>query len=188
VPVVVDKQEKNMELIPFFRLHDSRYMLYWPMSSRVDLSARQLVTASAERQSLLLDARTIDALTPGQQQPESDHFLQSDRSEMGIHLGRHWRHAEGWFSYRLQDKKQEATTLQLTLFSGDVGRKFSLLINGTEIADIELQQKESGFYELDYAIPASVIAAAESGELEVKFLAKAGSIAGGIYGVRLLRK
>lgn len=188
VPVVEGKNEKRMELIPFFRLHDSRYMLYWPMTDRTKLKERQQATAAAERERLQLESLTIDAVTPGQQQPESDHFLQAERSEMGIHQGRHWRHAEGWFSYVLNDKAQEAAAVKITYFAGDSGRNFTISINDTVIADVSLQAKPGDdFYTVDYPIPAKLIEAAKNGKLVLKFTAKKDSIAGGIYGVRLLR-
>src|SRR5690554_92762 len=189
VPVVEGEKEKKMELIPFFRLHDSRYMLYWPMTSRAELGALQEATAEQEKAQLALAARTIDQLTPGQQQPESDHFLKFEDSDMGIHLGRHWRHAKGWFSYVMNDKKHEAKALQVTFFSGDTGRKFSVLVNGKTIADVELKAREGDqFYQVEYPIPTSIVEAAKDGKLVVKFVAKKGSIAGGIYDLRLLRK
>lgn len=188
VPVVEGKNEKRLELIPFFRLHDSRYMLYWPMTDRTRLEERQQATAVAEREQLRLEALTIDALTPGQQQPESDHFLQAERSDMGIHLGRHWRHAEGWFSYVLNDNAHEAVALQITYFSGDSGRDFTISINDTLIADVGLQAKPGDdFYTVNYAIPTELVKSAKDGKLVLKFSAKQGSIAGGIYGVHLLR-
>lgn len=188
-PVVQGAQTQRVQLIPFFRLHDSRYMVYWPMTNREQLASLREATAAAEQSNLLLNARTIDAVSPGQQQPESDHFLQSERSDMGIHQGRHWRHAEGWFSYRLRDPEREAKVLQITYFAGDNGRKFNILINEQVIAEVELQAKDVfGFYTVDYPLPANLIAAAKDGVLVLKFVAQPGSIAGGIYGVRLLRE
>lgn len=188
VPVVEGKDAKRMELIPFFRLHDSRYMLYWPKTDRAELAERQQAIALAERERLQLESFTIDAVTPGQQQPESDHFLQAERSDMGIHRGRHWRHAEGWFSYVLTDPASEAVALQATYSADDNGRNFTISINDKVIADVSLKERpDDDFYTAEYPIPPALIKAAKDGKLIVKFTAKKGSIAGGIYGVRLLR-
>lgn len=187
VPVMEDGQQKNLELIPFFRLHDSRYMIYWPLSSRQQLQDVQAKTAREEAARLALEKRTVDQINPGQQQPESDHFLKFENSEMGIHQGRHWRHASGWFSYLMNDPQQQAVALQLTFFAGDAGRSFELLVNGKKIADITLQpQSEDSFYTLDYEIPGDVLKLQKNGKHEVKFVAKPGSLAGGLYYVRLL--
>ncbi len=187
-PVMEGDQARQVELIPFFRLHDSRYTLYWPMTSKKQFEALQAANSMKERARFALDAMTIDEVNPGQQQPESDHFLQSERSDMGIHLGRHWRHAEGWFSYVMNDPEHVATTLRVTYFSGDVGRRFDIVINDHVIAEVELQaRKDKDFYTVDYPLPRALVTSASGGKLVVKFVAKENSIAGGIYYVRLLR-
>lgn len=187
-PVMEGDQARQVELIPFFRLHDSRYTLYWPMTSKTQFEALQTANSMKERTRFALDAMTIDEVNPGQQQPESDHFLKSERSDMGIHLGRHWRHAEGWFSYVMHDPERVATTLRVTYFSGDAGRRFDIVINDHVVAEVELQaRKDKDFYTVDYPLPRALVTSAPDGKLVVKFVAKKNSIAGGIYYVRLLR-
>ncbi|WP_341937955.1 glycoside hydrolase family 127 protein [Marinimicrobium sp. C2-29] len=177
-------QEESVELIPFFRLHDARYTLYWP-NARSDDSEKR---AEEQRERLALEAITIDQIAPGEQQPESDHFFKGEDTEAGIHMGRHWRHAQGWFSYQLRDPRAEAETLRITYFGGDAGREFEISLDGTKIADVELEAgKGADFYTVDYPVPDAVVENAEDGQIELKFTAKPGSIAGGIYGVRLLR-
>lgn len=201
--LILPKSFNDLELIPFYRLHDSRYMLYWPFSTPSELSNKQRRQAEAERVKLELDAQTIDKVAPGEQQPEADHFFEGERTEAGVHKGRHWRHAHGWFSYWLNDPKREAKTLRVTYYGLDAGRMFSIWINTTKLADVTLtgEQGES-FYSVDYPIPPSIVSDAKEGRLKLTF--KAGGvgveangaeaivtdgnhIAGGIYGVRLLR-
>jgi hypothetical protein len=60
-------------------------------------------------------------------------------------------------------------------------------VNGQRIAEVELPGDEAQeFYTRDYALPAG-LAQNGSGKLELKFVAKDSSIAGGLYGLRLLR-
>lgn len=40
---------------------------------------------------------------------------------------------------------------------------------------------------MDFEIPAEILASNKDGKFEVKFVAHPGSIAGGIFGVRLMR-
>jgi DUF1680 family protein len=177
----------DVTFVPFFRVHDSRYMLYWPYSTAADLAATRAKAADDEAARLALDARTIDKVAPGEQQPESDHFFKADGGELGVAKGRHWRHATGWFSYDLTDKKSEARTLQLTYAKGDAGRRFDIFINGQLLAKVTLDDtSRADIYTVDYAIPPALVAAA-GGKLVVKFAAAKGSVAGGLYGLRLLR-
>jgi DUF1680 family protein len=177
----------STEFIPFFRLHDSRYMVYWQQSTPGDFARMRAETAAREAERLALDAQTIDQVAPGEQQPESDHGFKGEGAEAGVYQGRHWRHATGWFSYRLNDPKREARTLRLTFARVDGGRRFDIVVNGVRIAELELPTDEpQEFYTRDFAMPAAS-GTSGSGNPEVKFVAKEGSVAGGLYGLRLLR-
>ncbi|HLO93468.1 MAG TPA: glycoside hydrolase family 127 protein, partial [Burkholderiaceae bacterium] len=93
------KDADQLQLIPFFRLHDSRYMLYWPRSTPARQSLLRVEVAKAEEARLALDAQTIDQVAPGEQQPESDHGFSGEGAENGIASAGRWRHAKQWFSY-----------------------------------------------------------------------------------------
>lgn len=171
-----------LTLVPFFRLHDSRYSLYFP---RPEARAWQEQLAAKEKQQALAQA-TIDQVSPGEQQPEADHFFEGEDTEAGVNMGRHWRHASGWFSYQLRDPDREARLLRVTYFGADDGRQFTIFINNQELADVELPEgKGAEFYHVHYPLPENL--AGQTEVLELRFEAKPGSIAGGIYGVRLLR-
>ena len=172
---------------PFFRVHDARYVVYWPYSTPADLAATQAKAAEDEAARLALDKLTIDQVAPGEQQPESDHFFKGEGADAGMNKGRHWRHATGWFSYDLIDKKGEARALRLTFARSDAGRRFDIIANGLLLAEIKLESTApTDFYTQDIKIPAA-LATAAGGKLEVRFVARNGSLAGGLYGLRLLR-
>jgi hypothetical protein len=175
------------EFIPFFRLHDARYMVYWQQSTPGEYARLKLENAAQEAERLALDAQTIDRVAPGEQQPESDHGFQGEGVEAGVNAGRHWRHARQWFSYRLTDPKHEAKTLRLTFARADAGRRFDILVDGERIAAVTLPADEThDFYTRDYAVPAALVQAG-AGTLDVKFVAQGDSPAGGLYDLRLLR-
>jgi DUF1680 family protein len=177
----------STEFIPFFRLHDARYVVYWPQSTPGDYARMRSENAAKEAERLALDAQTIDQVAPGEQQPESDHFFKGEGADAGLNNGRHWRHATKWFSYQLNDPKREAKVLRLSFARVDGGRRFDIVVNGERIAEVALPTDEAQeFFTRDYALPAALVQAA-SGKLEVKFVAKEGSVAGGLYGLRLLR-
>ncbi|MEG2899863.1 MAG: glycoside hydrolase family 127 protein [Massilia sp.] len=175
------------EFVPFFRLHESRYTMYWQHATPVGLKAQQAANAAGEAERLALDARTVDQVAPGEQQPESDHFFKGEGIDAGVSNGRHWRHASKWFSYELKDPKQQAAVLRLTYARADAGRRFDIVVNGQLLAEVTLTGDAAGeFYTVDYPIPAALRDAAQ-GLLNVRFVAQAGSLAGGLYGLRLLR-
>jgi DUF1680 family protein len=185
--VLKGKNSEKIEFIPFFRLHDSRYMIYWPYSTPENLVKLQEATAKKEAEKLKLDAITIDQVAPGEQQPESDHFFKAEGADTGLNKGMRWRHATKWMSYELTDKKLEAKTLRLSFSTMDAGRQFDLFVNGKLIEHITLTANASQeIYSRDFVIPESV-SKNSKGKLIVKLVARSNSIAGGLYELRLLR-
>ncbi|HTL69615.1 MAG TPA: glycoside hydrolase family 127 protein [Lacunisphaera sp.] len=176
----------GLELIPFFRLHDARYQMYWETTTREGLAARQAALAAAERERAAREAATIDWVAPGEQQPEVEHGFQGEGTASGVYNGRRWRHGR-WFQYTLDTHSEKAVTLSVTYSGDDSGRKFEILANGTLLAVQNLAGNRLGeFIDRTYEIPASVLAAAPGGRVTIKFAAAQG-LAGGVYDVRLLR-
>ncbi|MCU4174299.1 beta-L-arabinofuranosidase domain-containing protein [Carboxylicivirga sp. N1Y90] len=177
---------QQLELQPFYEIHDARYMLYWPIYTEAEFNGRIKDLKKKEATVLALEKQTIDKVAPGEQQPESDHFFKGEHTNSGINQDKFWRDATAWFSYELNDKKAEANTLRIKYFSGDVGRKFRIELNGHLLTKVELKSGENGFYTIDYPLH-PLKDKISSGKIELKFVAETGSVAGGIYGVRLLK-
>ncbi|WP_337879624.1 beta-L-arabinofuranosidase domain-containing protein [Rheinheimera sp.] len=173
-------------LLPFFRLHDSRYQLYFQQLSAEQAQAQQQAQRQADAAAERLAAATLDKVFPGEQQPESDHFYQGEQSEAGVNSNRHWRHSRGWFSYQLATQGETSALLQLDYYGLDQNRQFELWIDEQKLADVNLTGTgKADWYNVEYPIPAEWLQGKTS--FRLKFVAKPGSIAGGIYGVRLLR-
>ncbi|MET0980532.1 MAG: glycoside hydrolase family 127 protein [Telluria sp.] len=188
-PGLIDgKDAPNLRLIPFFRLHESRYMVYWPYSTPSNVAATRTSIRLGEAQQRALAAITIDQVAPGEQQPESDHGYAGEGSQAGVTQDRHWRHATGWFSYVFNDGKREAKKLRLELARSDAGHAFDVLVNGVLVETLTLDgAAQEAYYTRDIVLPEGLVQASNK-RLTVKFVAKPGSVAGALYGVRLLRE
>lgn len=185
---VYPSAQNGIELVPFYKLHDARYQVYWQFTTADEVEAMKKLAADKEAARLALESRTIDFVAPGEQQPESDHHIKFDRSETGVHRDRHWRHAHGWFSYEMKRPQTEAL-LQLTFFGHDRDRRFNVLVDNVPVALVELDGSQGDkFFEKEIVLPVDLLRKSTDGKMNVKFEALPGSIAGGIYGVRLLRK
>lgn len=179
--------KKNLELIPFYKIHNARYIIYWQTVNESGLKAMQEKLAKQEEEKAKLKLLTVDQVFPGEQQPESDHFIEMENSQTGLYKDRHWRTAKGWFSYQLTNAAQQPVSLRLTYYGKDKNRKFKILANDHIIANVSLEgDKGDVFYEVDYVIPTNV--SKELSKLLVKFLAEQGSETAGIYGLRLIKK
>lgn len=183
--LIYPSKYKNIELIPFFQLHDARYIMYWPVSSPEELEKKKQLLREQEQAKLALEAHTVDQVAPGEQQPESDHNFKGERTESGVHRDRHWRHAAGWFSYDLKNTEKAARTLRITHYGLDNDRHFDIYLNDKLFQTVHFDGKAGDkFIDLDYALPEELI---NLNMIRIKFAAHTGSMAGGIYYVRLLK-
>jgi hypothetical protein len=178
---------KGLELVPFFRVHDSRYMLYWRTVTPERYEKLVAEMAAQEKTRLALEARTLDQLVPGEQQPEVEHTYRGEDSANGVSLSRSWRDAGQWFGYTLQGEKSRGGELMITYSAGENRREFDLLVNDQFIASVKLSGRTPDSF-TDVTYPISDTVARADGILNVKFVAKAGSRTGSIYGLRLLRR
>ena len=77
--------------------------------------------------------------------------------------------------------------LMVTYYGGERGRRFEILANDRSIASVVLNgQDRDQFVDVIYPIPAESVAA--DGSVTIRFVARNGSRAGAVYGVRLLKR
>jgi DUF1680 family protein len=178
----------QLELVPFAGVHDARYMVYWRLVSPGEYQQELARIEAAEQAALALDRATVDRVPPGEQQPETEHNFQGERTETGVWNDRRYRHAQGWWSYDLATDGQDDLELALTYW-GDDHRHFDIHAGEELIAKVDFEGPTPGeFVTHRYKIPAEVLASAKDGKLTIKFTAHEGSMAGGIYDVRLVKK
>lgn len=174
----------GVELIPFSELHASRYIIYWPQATVEEAEAIRMKMEKEEAKRLQLDAVTIDKVVSGEQQPESDHFIATEKSNAGVHEDTRWREAAGWFSYVLRHNDQKGRYLHITYFNGERPRNFDILINEERVTSISLTGQNG--MELQELIVPVTEEMAENEKLTIKFSALPGSSTARITEVRLL--
>lgn len=179
------KQERTAELIPFYQLHESRYIVYWPQATKTEAAALQRQIAAAEQESIRLESLTVDEVSAGQQQPESDHAIRFEQSATGQYEGTQWREANGWFSYELRNSDRAARYLFLRYFDVDRPSDFEVTVNGQQIANVSLEGSADGIGmgQAIYALPAEIT---DVDRLTVRISAQEGSRTAKITEVRLL--
>jgi hypothetical protein len=186
--IIYPAKYQYLELIPFYKVQKSRYVVYWEKETPESLKKHEQELAEQEKAAQELERITVDVVKAGEQQPEADHFMESENSNTGVNKDHHWRDAKEWFSYKMKDVNKISDKLRITYYGGDKDRHFTILVNDRIIADVVLDGTHGDdFYTVDYAIPQDVLQEAH-GELKVKFVAAKGSVAGGIYEARLLKK
>ena len=179
------------ELQPFFEIHDSRYMMYWLALGENDYKAYMQKLADEEKARQALEARTVDKVNPGEQQPETDHRMETDDSNKGNTEGIFFRDAKDghYFSYLMQTKGETNLSLQLKFWGQDEWRtsEFDIYVNDKLLCSVNNSHRwrTTQFKTVDYAIPSEFVKGKK--EIRVKFVAHKGKQVGQIYGVRLVK-
>ena len=164
--------DRELVFTPHYQQHTSRYGIYFRLTDDSTASDAEDATRYV----------VVDSLPVANDQYEFSHNLQGSKTGTGMHMGVNYRHAEpgGWFSYDLAVEPGAENLLRVSYFSGDAGRRFTLLINGEVLESVVLQNVNPGdFYEARYPIPAEMIGDAQ--QITVTFRADQGGYAGGIF-------
>ena len=183
--------EIRNELMPFFELHDSRYMMYWLALSEDNYQGYLDNLAKQEQERQALEDRTVDKVQPGEQQPESDHFMETDDSFVGNSNDVFYRDASNghYFSYLMQTGGQ--TNLSLRLKYWGVGEwkshEFDIFVDDVLVTSVNNTGKYriSEFKYETYPVPEEALKGKK--QVRVKFVAKPHRQIGEIYEVRLIR-
>ncbi len=182
--------EIRNELMPFFELHDSRYMMYWLALSEDSYKDYLTNLAKQEQERQALEARTTDKVQPGEQQPESDHFMETDNSTVGNTNDVFFRDARDghYFSYLMQTGGKTDLSLRLKYWGvGDwKNPEFDIFVDDALVTTVNLvgKYRTSQFKFEEYPIPAELLKGKK--QVRVKFVAKPHKQVGEIYEVRLI--
>ncbi|MBP3670030.1 MAG: glycoside hydrolase family 127 protein [Bacteroides sp.] len=172
---------EGMVLQPFYQLHECRYMVYWPVISEQELAARLERLAQEEKERIALDAITTDKVICGEQQPESDHFVKMERSNMGDDEGVHWRETAGWFSYQMKTNGKKVSKVRV-LYGADARRDAYVYVNDQQIGSFPTSEGR-GTMVAEFEVPASL---AGLSQLTVKIAKGEKRVTPHIYEVRLI--
>ena len=188
----------TLTLRPFYSIHHARYMCYWYQQTAENFAKSDMARTEAEAEALM--ARTLDFVAPGEQQSEAGHeFDYSSNSTKGTYRGESYRDArnDGYVQFSLFNPNLVADNLAVMcrFTTSDKGRKATLTVDGTKIADVVIPEKEqsalNGFYNAEYAIPATLMKDA-NGQVKTKFVVKLsanmGTMNPGMFYLRLVKK
>ena len=179
------------ELQPFFEIHDSRYMMYWLALTEDSYQQYLDRLAQEEKERQALEARTVDKVQPGEQQPETDHKMETDGSYTGNSNNVFFRDARDGhsFSYLMQTDGRNDLSLRLKYWG--VGEwkthEFDIFVDDVLVQSVNNTGKYriSEFKYETYELPATVLKGKQ--QVRVKFVAKPHRQIGEIYEVRLVR-
>jgi len=185
-----DAKYKDLVIEPFYKIHDSRYMIYWLSATTQEYDDILAKRQEEERQKMILDGRTIDAVNVGEQQPETDHLMKYQGTQSGAHKEELWRNARpgGYFQYEMKSNKLEDVTLMVRYWGNETGnREFNIFIDDQLLVTENISGKwnKNEFMNVEYKIPTEMLKSKAS--VTVKFAGIEQNNAGRIFFVRLLK-
>jgi hypothetical protein len=180
----------DLTLEPFSQIHDSRYMMYWLALTIDGYQAYVDSLAANEQAKLAIEKRTVDYVATGEQQPETDHAMQQERSRSGNNQNQFYREAAsgGYFSYDFATNSETNLSLFVRYWGAEWGgRKFKIYIDDEKLVteDNTGRWEISAFQDIVYSIPNSMVEGKSN--VRIKFEALPGNTAGAVYEIRLLR-
>lgn len=186
---VINAAKTQLELQPFYQVHDARYMIYWMALSNKQYQTYIDSLSTAEKEKLALENRTISFVAPGEQQPEVDHDMQTERSRKGTAQDQLYREAfdEGYFSYSMATNNETNLSLLVRYWGAEWGnRHFDIYIDDEKLVTENNTGRwnQSRFYDIEYRIPVDMVKNKE--HIRVKFKALTGASTAPVYYVRLL--
>jgi uncharacterized protein len=178
-------QPADLPLVPFHRVYEEHYAVYFPLFSPAAWAEKQDKVRAEESARARLDAATFDRVEPGFQQSEVEHQFASSRSETGDFRDRKWRDGlpgGGWFSYRMAVSPDKPVALVTTHWGDDRGREHELFVDGHRIV-VRLPAGDRGsFFDAAYALPPELT----RGKTHVTVRLVASKVRSGTFGLRIM--
>jgi hypothetical protein len=183
---------QDVELRPLFRLADRRYMVYFDLLSEGAWLERRSHADDEAKAAAVLDARTVDRVTPGLTPDETAHALEQANSEAGRFEGRLSRLAfwgGGQFSYSLRlPSEGGSAVLGFACWGGESRHHtYEVVIDGEVVARQTLFDDRPGeLLRVEVPIPERLTRGRDHLRVGFRPAPNGGSI-GAIFDVRILR-
>jgi DUF1680 family protein len=183
-------RDKDVQFVPFYRLHERTYAVYWDTFTPAEWEKKSAEYAAQQAREEKLKLATVGFAQPGQMQTERDYNMQSsapEDSSVEQTMGRYGRRGTKWFSFDLPVDPDHPMTLVCT-YNADEWRKrtFDVLVDGQKVGNQTIEARgETKFFDVEYKIPASLVEGKK--KVTVRFEATEGNEIGAVYGIRTFR-
>ena len=131
----------SLELEPFFEVHDARYQMYFQTYSEEEFKEKQALLKQQEIDAMAVEAKTVDKINCGEQQPEVDHLYKGEKSNSGYDDGKFWRSTRSYISYQMQNKNNQGKFLDISVLDDFKINKIDILINEKSADIVSVEKK-----------------------------------------------
>jgi DUF1680 family protein len=180
-------RDRDVEFVPFYRLHRRTYAAYWDLYTPAEWEKRTSEIAAEREHQRQLEAATVAFVQPGEPQIERDFNQQGEETSRVDVEGRPGRRGAKWFSYDVPVDASQPMTLVVTYHSDNRRpRTFNIFVDSTRVGEQTVPQSAvARFFDVEYRIPADVVRGKD--KVTVKFEATNGNEIAAVFGVRTIR-
>lgn len=165
----------SLQLEPFFEVHDARYQMYFQTYSKEEYKEKQALLKQQEIDAMAIEAKTVDKINCGEQQPEVDHLYKGEKSNSGYDDGKFWRNTRSYISYQLQNNNKEGQFLEISVLDDLNTDDISILINEKPVDIVASENKIIRINVKKLEI------------VNIKIMAKEGKISPKFYQIRIVK-
>jgi hypothetical protein len=180
-------RDRDVDFIPFYRLHRRTYGIYWDLFTPAEWDARAAEIAAQREKQRQLEAATVGYVQPGEMQAERNANMQGEDTEPARVMGRPGRRGTKWFSFELPVDPAHPMRLIVTYNQDEwQDRTFDVLVDDTRVGQQAIARRgPMQFFDVPYDVPAEVVQGKQ--RVTVKFQAAQGHEIGAVYGIRMIR-
>ncbi len=180
-------RERDVDFVPFYRLHRHTYAIYWDLFTPSEWDKRAAEVAAAREKQQKLEAATVGFVQPGEMQAERDANMQGEETSPDRLMGRAGRRGKKWFSFDLPVDSAKPMALVVTYNSDEwQERTFEILVDGTRVGEQAIERRGPlRFFDVEYAIPGELVK--DKAKVTVKFQSTKGNEVGCVFGIRMIR-
>lgn len=180
-------KDRDVELVPFYRLHRRTYAVYWDLFTPPEWERRAAEIAAEEARHRRLEAATVGFVQPGEMQAERDAHFQGEATSPERVMGRPGRRGSQWFSFDLAVDPAHPMTLIATYNHDEwQERRFEIRVDGQRVGEQVIERRGPlRFFDVEYPVPPELVK--DKQRVTVKFQAAPNHEIGAVFGLRMIR-
>jgi len=184
-------REQDVDLVPFYRLHQRTYSVYWDFFTSAEWEKKAAEIAAEREKQRKREAATVGFVQPGDAEAERNFNPQGEEIVPANQEGRNGRSAKKWFSFEMPVDPEHPMILIAT-YHGEqrATRSCEILVDGVRIGEQSIERHRPGapskrFFDVEYAIPADLVKNKQ--KVTVRFQATGGNETAPVFGLRMIR-
>jgi len=179
----------DVDLKPFFAISKNRYAVYFDEFTDAQWESAEAAYREEERRQKDIADRTIDSIRIGEMQPERDHRLVAEKTDLRDSNGRGFRTPleGGHFEFDLKVNPTGVNQLLMTYWGNErFEPQFEIVVDGHLLVKESLpHRKNNAFFDELHPIPVEWTQGKSTIRIAVRAIA--GHAAGSVAGARTLR-